>query len=373
MIKTLDRYVVREMVGPFAFGVGLFTLLFFSAETLGGVTRLMVESQTGLEVIARYLLYRLPQALVFTFPMAVMLSALLTFGRLSADHELTALKASGIGFLRVATPALAFCAAASAVGFWLSDTVAPAANRQALNLLLEHQGAEQLQNSLISLPRVLPNGQVQVSFILMLNTRTREATGVYVHYSYNNVRRREIYAQKARWNGRAWEFRDVTVVDYDEQGRPVAEATSAQGWSTLTAAAPPTPQELLQRRLRPEEMTRAQLAEALRQLPQSGESPERLARETRKYLMSYHQKLAIPLACFIFGLFAVPLGVRPQRTSTSIGLGLSLVFILLYYVLMTLGAVLGESGATSPLWGAWLPNLFFGVLGAGLLAGSGRT
>jgi lipopolysaccharide export system permease protein len=87
----------------------------------------------------------------------------------------------------------------------------------------------------------------------------------------------------------------------------------------------------------------------------------------------YHQKEALPWVSFIFATFAIPLGVRPHRSSRSMGLGLSLVFILVYYILMTVGMVLGEAGSVDPLIGAWLPNLVFGTMGLGLLISASRS
>jgi lipopolysaccharide export system permease protein len=87
----------------------------------------------------------------------------------------------------------------------------------------------------------------------------------------------------------------------------------------------------------------------------------------------YHQKASLPWVSFIFATFAIPLGVRPHRSSKSMGLGLSLVFILVYYILMTVGMVLGEAGTVDPQIGAWLPNIIFGTLGLIFLIGASRS
>ena len=119
MLKVLDRYILKELLGPFFFGLGAFTILFFAVESLIGVARMMSETDIPFLLVLEYLVCRLPQVMMFTLPMATLLSCLLTFGRLSGESELTALRASGISFLRIAAPALAFF-------FFLS---------------LEHQGA----------------------------------------------------------------------------------------------------------------------------------------------------------------------------------------------------------------------------------------
>ena len=92
-----------------------------------------------------------------------------------------------------------------------------------------------------------------------------------------------------------------------------------------------------------------------------------------KFEVALNQRISLPFSCLVFGLFGIPLGLRPQRTNTSIGLGLSLVFILFYYVLMTLGRSLGINGVMSPLLAAWLPNIVFGVIGIVLFIRARRT
>ncbi len=99
--------------------------------------------------------------------------------------------------------------------------------------------------------------------------------------------------------------------------------------------------------------------------------PKAKRKRNRFYVLLY-QKSAIPFACLVFGAFAIPLGVRPHRSSRSIGLGLSLLFILIYYVLMTVGSVLGEAGRLNPMFAAWLPNVVFGTAGLFLLVDASR-
>ena len=90
-------------------------------------------------------------------------------------------------------------------------------------------------------------------------------------------------------------------------------------------------------------------------------------RDVKELKVSYHQRFSIPLACFIFALVGAPLGLSPNRSGSSIGLGLSIIVIFIYYTLMTVGSALGQSGNLSPWLGAWLQNIIFIIVGFGLL------
>lgn len=372
-MRILDRYIMSEMFGPFLFGVITFTLLFFSAETLMGVARMVVESEAGVGVVAEYLYNRLPYVLVLTFPMSILLSALLTFGRLSGDSELTALKAGGIGFFRIFLPGFLFCTFAAGVSMAINEYWVPPTMKRSYDILIERQRGDEFERALITTPRVLANGQEQMIYAHSLNVQEKRMKGVFVHFFWESMRVREIYADEAVWDGRIWNLRNMRMVEYDNYGRPVHEWASETGWTAMNPGdSPPGPETLARRDFRPEEMSRVELSEKLAQLPPVKAGEDEVQRKRNRYMVMYHQKLALPLTCVIFGTFAIPLGIRPHRTSTSIGLGLSLLFILLYYVLMTVGMVLGETGTLDPASAAWMPNLFFGVVGLYLVAEASR-
>jgi lipopolysaccharide export system permease protein len=78
-------------------------------------------------------------------------------------------------------------------------------------------------------------------------------------------------------------------------------------------------------------------------------------------------KISLPFACLIFVLIGAPLAVTPSRSGKSIGMGLSIVIIFVYYIIMAMGRALGEGGKLTPLLGAWLPNIVIGSIGLFLI------
>ncbi len=371
-MNILDRYIFREILSPFLFGLGAFTILFFSVETLIGVARMISDANMPFSIVLEYLASRLPQVLVFTFPMASLMACLLAFGRLSGEAELTAMRASGISFLRIAAPALIFFFGLSLFSHWMNDVVVPKNMKRAYEILLSSQKDELIQRTLLTSPKALASGMEQMIYAHRFNFDEQSMQGVYIHYFWEDMRRREVYAEKARWNGEEWELLNMRTVEFGEEQEPLLEITAERGWSGLQPGEePPSPEDLTKRELRPEEMTRVELSKAMKKL--KSDSNLRAESKLDKFEVMYHQKASLPWVSFIFATFAIPLGVRPHRSSKSIGLGLSLVFILVYYVLMTVGMVLGEAGALDPMLGAWLPNFVFGLMGLGLLVEASRS
>jgi len=93
---------------------------------------------------------------------------------------------------------------------------------------------------------------------------------------------------------------------------------------------------------------------------------------TAIYEVELHQRLAIPFASFVFALIGTPLGLQPHRSSSSIGLGLSIIIIFVYYAIMTVTNALGQGAAIPPFWAAWLPNFIGIVVGAYLVRKSSK-
>src|SRR5438270_11515973 len=125
-MKLLDRYVARELFGPFVFGVGAFTLIFLSGQYLFKLTTMLAQGASLLDVAELLALHMVPLA-ILTFPMATLLATLLSFGRLSGDMEVVALMAGGVSFARVALPAVPMGLRVSAFGLFATVRPVPPA------------------------------------------------------------------------------------------------------------------------------------------------------------------------------------------------------------------------------------------------------
>ena len=84
-------------------------------------------------------------------------------------------------------------------------------------------------------------------------------------------------------------------------------------------------------------------------------------------LLELYRKFSIPVACLALGILAVPLGIQSTKRQASSGLGMGLVFFLLYYMLLSAGLIFGENGIYPPLIGMWAPDIILGGVGIFLL------
>ena len=84
-------------------------------------------------------------------------------------------------------------------------------------------------------------------------------------------------------------------------------------------------------------------------------------------IMEVYRRFSLPMASFVFALVGAPLGVQKQRSSSSIGFGLSVVIIFVYYAIMTFLEALGKGHMLPPFWAVWLPNFIALAMGCLLI------
>ncbi len=87
-----------------------------------------------------------------------------------------------------------------------------------------------------------------------------------------------------------------------------------------------------------------------------------LKNDINGYYTELHKKFAIPIACFIFILLGIPLGIISKKGNFSISIAVSLGFFILYWALLTVGEMLGDEGTLNPGLAIWLGNIFIGIV-----------
>src|SRR5262249_34990007 len=128
MRKILHRYLFREILVPFALGLGIFTFVLLLARLLK-LVELLVNRGVPAAQVAQVFLLLLPAFLEVTVPMAMLLAILVAFGRLSADTEITAMRSSGVSLYQLIPPVATFVALVTIATGALSCWARPWANR----------------------------------------------------------------------------------------------------------------------------------------------------------------------------------------------------------------------------------------------------
>ena len=154
-LPLIDRWLFGELLGPLLFGIGAFTAVSLSVGAIFDLVRKVAESGLSLNVAAHVLLLQMPSFLVLSFPMATLMSTLLTYSKLSSNSELTALRSVGVAAWRMVIPALFVAIAMTAITFTFNEVVVPGTLRESKIVLNRALGraiaGEQKENVLFSI------------------------------------------------------------------------------------------------------------------------------------------------------------------------------------------------------------------------------
>jgi lipopolysaccharide export system permease protein len=369
-LKLLDRYIVREVLSPFLFGVVTFTTLILSIDTMMRATRMLTENHFAVSLVVKYVLASVPVPLAYSFPMSSLLACLMAFGRLSSDTEITAMKAGGISLYRIALPGLLLMFCFSLVDLYLTDRIVPQASYEANSITLRQMGKDDdaLVKNFNSMKDVAEDGtdrQIIAREFDVDKGRMKVVTVQFYQQSTDNLVR-QMRADYADYSDNGWVMYNVHTQDFDPEGNVTDDSRS----ETLSLPLDKSPRELNTRARGRQECTREMLLTKIRIEMRTHEG--RVTTKVHQYLVEYYTRLAVPFSCVVFALFGIPLGMQPQRSSKSMGLGQSIVFIFIYYLLLSFSRVLGENGVLPEMIAVWLPNLLFGGVGTVLLNRAGK-
>jgi LPS export ABC transporter permease LptG len=391
MLKKLDLMVAREVIAPTVLGVVTYTFLLMMRGLFSLIEQIFVRGLPAIDALS-VLAVTLPHVVVLTIPMGFLFGVLLAVGRMSMDNEIVALQAGGISSLRMLRPILAVGVLLALFNGYLFLIVIPKSNRTLKELRVT------LFTSAKNLGRIQPGVFYEDFPNLLLYVRgvdgeTTEWDQVLVYDSNDPGEERLTLAQK----GLVIPADADTGRDGSDSGP--ASQRSSQPWIRLENAvthqffrAKPATyrvnnnQELLFRpQIADTGMIRYDLAMRERdsveliRFVRGGELPgqeypddEDRSADLLDASLELHRRFAVPAACIVFALLALPLGVGSRSGGRGRGFVLSVGVVLMYYVIGNNGEIAALDGKL-PVWlGMWLPNIALGLLALFMMTRMGR-
>ncbi|MEB3882431.1 LptF/LptG family permease [Lyngbya sp. CCY1209] len=366
-LSVLDRYIIQELIPPFLFGVGLFTSVAVTVGTVFELVRKVAESGLPVGIAFQVFLLKMPDFIVLAFPMSMILTTLMVYGRLSSDSELIALRSCGISIYRLVIPAVIFSFFVTGLTFAFNELIVPAANYRASYTLERalNQDEIPIREHNIFYPEYqrvrLPDSDKKVNVLVRLfyaeEFENGEMQGVTILDRSREGITQIISSESAVWNPTqtTWDFYEGTVylVDPDGSYRNIARFDHKE--LHLSRA----PLDLASDDREYGEMNIAQTQEYLQLMKMSGDQKKVIKTQVR-----IQQKYALPFVCVVFGLLGASLGSRPGRTNRATSFGVSVMIIFAYYLLSFITGAMGQKAILSPFMAAWLPTLLgLGVAG----------
>ncbi len=365
-IPILYRYVFFNLQVPFLLAVFFFLFVFLMRQILE-ITHWIINFRISAGSFFALLFYMMPNFLVYVIPMAVMMAVLVVILSMSADNEITALKASGISLFRLVPPVLTFSVIAALVGLSMSLWGMPAgmnAYKQKLFRIVR-------ENVNIGLSERTFNDFFEgvVFYVNRIDYKDRSLNDVFIE----DDRQPGVAVTVVAPKGYISESPDgdsyiltlykgtINRVDLAKRQAYTVNFDTYEIRLDLKAAGI---SKRLSRRSK-KEMSIEELMAREKELKSSGEP-------LGPVLMEIHQRFAIPISAVVLSVLAIPLGIRRIRSRRSAGLAIALGSFIIYYFLLTTGSLLVSKGLLPPFVGAWLADMVLGVFGVYALVRSAR-
>ena len=363
-IPLMDRWLVAQILPPMLFAISAFTVISLSVGVMFDLIRKIVEFGLPLFLAIKVLFYSLPSFLVLSFPMAVLLSTLLAYGKLSANSELLGLKSLGIKTSRIIAPAIAVSIFMTGLTFYFNDNLVPSSNKLAESTLRAGIGSSfsnEKGKDNIMFSRY--GSRIDSSTNKPTETNTYLTHIFYASLFENNIMkgvtvldfsRQDIQqilkAKSAMFDKKnsSWIFADGSIFSIDQGGQTTNIKFEKYRYPFVEG-----PLDLARVPKDATEMSLKQALQAERIYRESGN-----LKEIRRIQVRIQEKFTLPCACLVFGLIGSSLGSKSNlRSSKSQGFGLSVILILIYYVMSFVFSSFGVKGLLNPILSTWLPVL----------------
>jgi len=369
-MRLLDRYLLRELLTPFAYCLAGILIFWISFDLYSELTEFQRNHLNALDIV-QYYVVQLPQMLVFPLlPVVLLLALLYALTNHARSNELTAMRAAGISLWRLSWPYVGVGLLLSLISSGMNEYWVPDSARVAQEILTRHiapAGSASKGNWEHGV--VFTNAREKRDWqITDYNLATHQMIGPSVAWTLPYGTRREIYAERGDQIQGVWVFTNVQVLVYPA----IRGAAPKAPFQTNLLALPEfteTPQEIQIeikvnklsgfKQVQQARLTNREIVEYRRLHPE--DSPKSVMLETQ--LQGHY---ATPWTCLVVVLVALPFGAASGRRNVYVGVASSLGICFVYFVSMQVAVALGSRGTLPPWLAGWAPNGLFGMGGVWL-------
>jgi len=424
-MKILNRYILREHIPPFLFSVFIITFLLI-LETIPKIVDMVIDKDISFFIVIELILLNLAWMLALSVPMAVLVATLLTFGRMTSDFEIIAIKTSGVNLLRILIPLLIAAGVLTYGMIQFSDKLLPVLNHEARMLSGDIRS---MRPTLIFKPGVFIT-DIDGYIILMdkIDHTTSEIEGIRITETKNPTQPQITVAKSGLMNfidgGRTVRFTlydgeihmldskdpaNYRKLDFKEHVINVAGVGSEFKRSESSFK---TDREMnIAEMQRVVDNSRQAIAPFYQKIDKTIESklaflfsdsldytPDSAAtdsgalaylrtnvktisqrinrdvdqirdqkKQINKYKIEIYKKYSIPAASFAFVLIGAPLAILTRRGGMGIAVSISILVFTVYWGFLIGGEDMSDRGIISPFIAMWGANILTGAIGLYLL------
>ncbi len=351
-MRILRNYILKECLLPFSISISVLTSVFL----LGYLPQLankVINKGVSLAAISKIFLYYTPILLGYTLPIACLVTVILTFGRLSAENEILAMRASGVHLRKLLTPLFVVGITLSLLVHILNDRIIPNAY-DAQTRILQETGSQN-PTALLEPGAFINAFDKYIIFIYRIDNY--HLYGVRIYQPQPNKPTRTIIAKEGEF---------VKVPGQDKLLLKLVNGTSDEpdlknpdnfyklnfqnSFITMDLSKKQTKTDK-----KPKAMTLKELSQKINELKKMSIDPAPLVTE-------YHRRLAWSLTPLLFILLGFPFAVITHKRAKSANILFAVLFAAPYYILSLACQALATQNVMNPVLTMWFPDIIGGII-----------
>lgn len=348
MIRKIDIYIVKQFLQTILFGLLAFLIIFLIIDMMENLDDFIDQNVAGVLVVQYYIVF-IPEILRLMLPIAVLLSALFTVGKMETANELTAIKASGVSIYRFMIPFIITALGISLFSIYFGGYIVPMANKHKVFIEQKH-----MKKDLITVGNNIffSDSEERIVTISFYDVTINEANRISIQeFSDTNLTKmiERFDANKMRYDSTnsAWILLNGIHRQFQDSTES-AEYFEAKSLNYLNFH----PKDVVMKQRKAQEMTLDELDEFAQNLLRAGNDPTRT-------LIEYHSRIAFAFTSFVVVLFGLPFSVNKRRGGVAIQFGVSILITFVYLVLLKMIEAFGKNGVLDPVLTAWFANILF--------------
>jgi len=346
----LYTYLINQVLAPFYASLIILTSILFLSKLIP-ILNIILDYNIGLLDFIRLYAYFAPQLLLFALPMSSMMGVILGTTHINNDNELMALKASGISLYKMLPAIVVVALGTSLLTGFFTIYLIPAGNKAKVELAFQ-LATERIERSLHEKRFSESLGDI-VLYADRIDQEKQNFNGVYITDMRDHEHPVTIISEAGSISTNAENGTLSIALDKGTLHRSSTDTIQTINFDSYDLNLPLE---------RPQTNPLAKIGRSTMMQSELLAEADRLGRnspEAAAFLSEYHERLALPVSCFILTILGFPLGFLSGSRHRTIGIPLGLAIFILYYGLLTAAWTLSESLLMPAAFSMWLPNLIF--------------
>ncbi|MDD5645249.1 MAG: LptF/LptG family permease [bacterium] len=357
-MRILSKYILKDFLANFFAVLIIFTLALLIGNLIE-LTQLLIKG-FKLSFILKMTFYIIPYVLTYTIPLACLIASLFLFGKLSANHEITAMKSSGLSLFYISKPLFAAAFMIGVFCFIVSSYLSPSCHYEIRKSKKINVG---------EIGDVNPVQLIDKGIFI-------EAFSPYIIYCDNKIENslKNLMVFKVKQDAPATSiFAKEGIIHLDKKTQTLKLELKN---GNIDEYNPDNPKQFFRMKFENWQLELDIPSREGKYIPRSGNDMPlgKLTRKIKEYektginntplKVEFSTRIATSFSCVIFTLIAIPLGIKTHRSEKTIGIALGSCLALCYYAFIIIAEAIDKEAHLYPEFIVWLPNIALFITGA---------